>query len=436
MGTSTRQRTVGEPTKRSTPSMATPDARGRDRRSIHSRRWTSWGTRMFLTQAIVLAASFATAGLVAIVVGPPLFHEHLLQIGRQIDPAVLPHIERAFTDAGVASLAAGLVVALVLALFASWYETNRFRQPMEQLTFAASQVSAGDYSARVPKVGFSSELDGVGTAFNDMAHRLDATEETRRRLLSDVAHEVRTPIATLTALLEAVADDITPWNDETQHLLLLQAERLQRIARDLDTVSRAEEDRLTLVREPVATNDLVDLAVSTARGRYLAKGVSLEHQSERVPLEVDPQRIGQILGNLLENALRHTPPGGTVHIEGGRVGDSAIITVSDTGDGLTPGQLDHVFERFYRADVARTRDAAGAGIGLTISRGLAIAHGGSLTATSPGEKMGATFTLSLPAEVTTSSAPRGSTNTQQQSSTDAAVPPNSVSLSHPHGADT
>ena len=111
---------------------------------------------------------------------------------------------------------------------------------------------------------------------------------------------------------------------------------------------------------------------------------------------VDPQRIGQLLGNLLDNSLRHTPPGGNVHVKGRQHGGIAVVTVADTGDGLTPDQLDHVIERFYRADLARTRDAAGAGIGLTISRGLAIAHGGPLTATSPGEKLGATFTLTLP----------------------------------------
>lgn len=392
---------------------------------------------MFLTQAMVLAASFATAGLVAIVVGPPLFHNHLLQIDRRIGSAELPHIERAFTDAGVTSLAVGFLVALALALLASWYETKRLRRPLEHLTTVASQVSAGDYAARVPKAGFSSELDTVGDAFNDMAHRLDATEETRRRLLSDVAHEVRTPIATLTALLEAIADDITPWNDESQHLLLLQAERLQRIARDLDAVSRAEEGRLSLVPEPVEISELVELAATTARSRYLAKGVTLEQQSEQAPVMADPQRIAQVLGNLLDNALRHTPAGGSVLIEGRQHGGVVTVTVTDTGDGLTEDQLDHVFERFYRADLARARDAAGAGIGLTISRGLAIAHGGTLTATSPGEGHGATFTLTLPAAIQAWSEPKEAADITHPR--DSNVPdraPLQSLLGHQQGADT
>lgn len=293
--------------------------------------------------------------------GPPLFHDHLVQSGRRLGAAELPHIERAFTDAGVTSLAIGFLVALVLTLLASWYDHKRLRRPLEQLTVAASHVSTGDYAVRVPKAGFSSELDSVGKAFNDMAYRLDATEETRRRLLADVTHEVRTPIATLTALLEALADDITPWNEVTQHLLLLQAERLQRIARDLDAVSRAEEGRLSLVPEPVDISDLVKLAVATAHSRYQAKGVLLEQRSEQISALVDPQRIGQILGNVLDNALRHTPPGGNVQVNGRRHGGSAVITVTDTGDGLTSEQLAQVFERFYRADLARSRDAAGAG---------------------------------------------------------------------------
>ena len=269
---------------------------------------------MFLTQAMVLVASIAIASLVASVVGPPLFHDHLSQIGRQISDAELPHIERAFIDAGAASLAVGFVVTLVLALLVSWYDTKRLRRPLEQLTSAASRVSTGDYAVRVPTAGFSSELDAVGKAFNDMARRLDATEETRRCLLADVAHEVRTPIATLTALLEALADDITPRNEETQHLLLLQAERLQRIARDLDAVSRAEEGRLSLVAEPVEISDLVKVAVATARNRFLAKGVALEQQTEPIPVMVDPQRIGQLLGTCWRLRMNQTPirlPDGT-----------------------------------------------------------------------------------------------------------------------------
>lgn len=406
---------VDDPTKKPPHGDASPAVGPRARLLGRLSGGMSWGTRMFLTQAMVLVASIATAGLVASIIGPPLFHDHLLQIGRSIGAAELPHIERAFTDAGVASLAVAFMVALVLALLVSWYDTKRLRRPLEQLTSAASHVSTGDYAVRVPRAGFSSELDDVGNAFNDMAHRLDATEEMRRRLLADVAHEVRTPIATLTALLEALADDITPWNEETQHLLLLQAQRLQRIARDLDAVSRAEEGRLSLVPEPVDISDVVKLAVATARSRYQAKGVTLEQQSEQIPALVDPQRIAQILGNLLDNALRHTPPGGNVRVNGRRHGGSAVITVTDTGDGLTPHQLDQVFERFYRADLARTRDAAGAGIGLTISRGLAIAHGGSLTATSPGEELGATFTLTLPMPARTAS---------------------SAALDRRHGADT
>ena len=365
-------------------------------RGLHSRGGMPWGTRTFLTQAMVLVASAATAGLVASVVGPPLFHQHLLQTGHPVDSPELPHIEQAFTDAGVTSLTAGLLVALVLALVVSWHDTNRLRRPLGRLTAAAIRVSAGDYAVRVPGTGSIPELDAVADAFNDMARRLDSTEETRRRLLADVAHEVRTPIATLTAVLEAVADDITPWNEDTQSLLLLQAERLRRIARDIDDVSRAEEGSLTLETQPIEIGELVQHAAAAAGARYEAQGVALEQLGDRALANVDPQRVGQILANLLDNALRHTVAGGRVRIEGRRRDEVAVITVSDTGDGLTADQLDRVFERFYRADLSRARDAAGAGIGLTISRSLAVAHGGSLTAASPGPGHGSTFTLTLP----------------------------------------
>lgn len=366
----------------------------RSRRRAGSGR--SWGTRLFLAQAMVVSASVATAALVASVVGPPLFHEHLLQSGHHPDSPELPHIEQAFTDAGLTSLTVGLLVALVLALAVSWYDTKRLRRPLDRLTSAASRLSAGDYAVRVPSTGSSPELDAVGDAFNRMARRLDTTEETRRRLLADVAHEVRTPIATLTAVLEALADGVTEWNEDTHALLTLQAERLKRIARDLDDVSRAEEGRLALDVQPMGLRDLISDAAALARDRYAAKGITLDLAADRTPIMADPQRVGQILGNLLDNALRHTPPGGRVCVDGSRQGDAAVITVTDTGDGLSPDQLDRVFERFYRADLARSRDAAGAGIGLTISRSLAVAHGGSLTATSPGPGRGACFTLTLP----------------------------------------
>ena len=355
-----------------------------------------WGTRTFLTQALVVAVGVITAALVAMVVGTPLFHEHLQQLGHADGTAEMEHVEQAFLDAGVRSLGIGLIVALALAIGLAWLETKRLRRPLEQLTAAAAQLEAGDYTARVPQTATSPEFNAVADAFNDMASRLDTTETSRRRLLSDVAHELRTPLATLTAELEAIIDDVVPWDHDSQQLLTLQATRLKKIASDLDDVSRAEEGRFTLDTQTQPISDLIEPAVASVATRYEAKGVTLSADSHPGLVAADPQRVGQILGNLLDNALRHTPTGGIVHISARESKDEVVITTTDTGDGLTPDQLAKVFERFYRADTARAHDAGGSGIGLTIARSLALAHGGTLTATSPGPGHGSTFTLHLP----------------------------------------
>ncbi len=364
-----------------------------------------WGTRTFLTQGLVVTVGVLTAALVAMVVGPPLFHEHLQQLGLSDGSAEMGHVEQAFLEAGVRSLGIGLVVALVLAIGLAWLETRRLRRPLEQLTAASALVEAGDYKARVPDTATSPEFAAVADAFNDMASRLDSTETSRRRLLSDVAHELRTPLATLTAELEAVIDDVVPWDHDSQQLLTAQAARLKKIAADLDDVSRAEEGRFTLDTQNQPVRDLIEPAVASVTTRFEAKGVSLIADADPGVVAADPQRVGQILGNLLDNALRHTQTGGTVRVSARELRNELVITVTDTGDGLSPEQLSKVFDRFYRADTARDRDAGGSGIGLTIARSLALAHGGSLTATSPGPGLGSTFTLTLPRSTATAPAP-------------------------------
>lgn len=355
------------------------------------------GTRLFAAQAVALAASVLTAGLVAAVIGPPLFHDHLIESGHEPDSPGIAHVEEAFASASAVSLTVGLLVALVLALAVTWYVTGRIRGPLDTLTDAAQQISAGRYAARVKVTGAGPELATLGDSFNQMAAQLGSVEETRRRLLSDLAHELRTPVATLNAHLEGLADGVTEWNDDTRRILEYQAERLTRLARDLDDVSRAEEGRIDLDVGPHSLTTLVAHALDQVEDRYDAKSVRLARDVEDAEVWVDPQRIAQILGNLLANSLRHTSAGGQVTITGRRGrGDTVAVTVTDTGDGITADQLGHIFERFYRGDTARTRDRAGSGIGLTIARALAEAHRGSLTATSPGLGKGATFTLTLP----------------------------------------
>lgn len=355
------------------------------------------GTRLLLAQALVLIAAVATAGIIAAVVGPPIFHQHMLRADHPPDPSEQMHVEQAYRTASLLSLGIAVAASALFALAVSWYLTRRFQQPLLALTRAASRVSEGHYDTAVPPAGAGSELDDLASAFNTMAEALAHTEDTRRRLLSDLSHELRTPVATLTAYLEGIHDGVTPWNDSTRQVLADQVDRLARLAQDLDAVSRAEEGRLALEPAPLSVGDLVEAAVRAQDDAYGTKGVELAlTRSDDVTLTADRSRLLQVLSNLLDNARRHTPAGGTVTITWQRTHDGVTISARDTGDGIPAAQLPHIFERFYRGDTARDREQQGSGIGLTISRAIAEAHGGQLRAQSDGPGKGSTFTLRLP----------------------------------------
>ncbi len=225
-------------------------------------------------------------------------------------------------------------------------------------------------------------------------------EDTRRRLLTDLAHELRTPIATLAAYHEGLGDGVVDLGPETRAVLTEQTARLTRLADDIEEVSRAEEGRLALHRQPVAVAELVATATDALREPFAGQGVTLTVRRSRALdtlVEVDRTRVGQVLTNLLSNALRHTPAGGTVTVGARREGGEVVLRVTDDGEGIPADQLPHVFERFFRGDGARSRDRSGSGIGLTISRAIVDAHGGSITAASAGPGRGATFSVTLPA---------------------------------------
>ncbi len=372
---------------------------GGDQRARATGRGRGLASRLMFAQVLVLLASVLTAAVVAAFVGPPLFHQHLLEAGHAPNSPELAHIEEAYSDASLVSLGVALVIALACAAAVTWHVTGRMRAPLSALADAAREVSRGHLGARVDASGSGVEFDELGRAFNLMASRLEQTEDTRRRLLSDLAHELRTPIATLTVYCEGLRDGVTTWSADTERVITEQTQRLARLAADLDDVSRAEEGRLALDVSPTPVRDLMWSAVQARREDFAQEGVELvadDAAAARSQVEVDPRRIGQVLDNLLANALRHTPRGGSVRLSALAVGDSVEISVADTGDGIDTDQLLHVFERFYRGDSARDRQRAGSGLGLTISRAIADAHRGSLVADSDGPGQGSTFTLTLP----------------------------------------
>ncbi len=222
-------------------------------------------------QALVLLAGVLTAGLVASLVGPPIFHDHLLQSGHTENSPELAHIEEAYRDASALSLGIALFIALLCAFAVTWLLTRLLRRPLDQLTDAARELSRGHYDRRVPTMGTVTELDALARAFNSMAQRLETVEDTRRRLLSDLAHELRTPIATLTAYHEGIFDGVTELTGDVRDVLTEQTQRLTHLADDITDVSTAEEGRLTLDRQPHTVAELIAAATDSAREHYAAK---------------------------------------------------------------------------------------------------------------------------------------------------------------------
>lgn len=361
--------------------------------------------RLFVAQILVVFTGGVTLGLVAMAIGPATFHDHLRQVSGEVDAETARHVEDAYASASAISLGVALLAALAAALAVSAYVARRLARPVAQLAAAATDVTEGRYESRVDAVGFGSEFDTVAAAFNEMAARLSDVESTRRRLLADLGHELRTPLATIEAYVDAAEDGVTVADEETWEVLRTQTRRMRRLAEDIAAVSRAEEHQLDLHPRRVAAAQLVRDAVAAAQPRYAASGVRLHERiiGDAGEVEADTERLGQVLGNLLDNALRHTPPGGSVTVAAGRTPGGVQFTVTDTGAGIAAEHLPHVFERFYRVDRARARDRAasgadtgGAGIGLAIARAIVAGHNGRITATSGGPGTGASFTVTLP----------------------------------------
>lgn len=354
--------------------------------------------RLLLAQALVLIASGLTTWLVALMVGPPLFRHHLHQAGVAQNSNEQYHAEQAFQHATALSIAVAITVAAVTAFVVTAYLSRRLQRSVTELAEATSAVAEGQYDIRVSSPRLGDEFDGLTVAFNRMAERLQAVESTRRQLFSDLAHEIRTPVSVLEAYLEAIEDGVKTLDPPTMSILREQTGRLVRFSADAAALAQAEEAHVAISPQWVDAGALVDAVSAAVADRYGAKHVSLDIQAPAAGwLWADDQRLSQVLSNLLDNALRHTPAGGHVTLAAIRKGDDVTFVVTDDGDGIAAEHLPHVFERFYRADSARDRRRGGSGIGLAIAQALTEAHGGHITVASRGAGFGTTFTVALPA---------------------------------------
>lgn len=356
--------------------------------------------RLLTAQILVIITMALTVIVVADLLGPPMFRTHL----HMADPqpgALQEHAQAAFVSAGLSAVLVGLAVACLGALMITVVVAKRLGRALTALTHAAQRVAAGDYSTPVQVSSTAREFDAVAGSFNAMAARLDRTETIRRRLLTDLSHELRTPIAAIAAVAEGLEDEVIEADQATVAMLRLQTQRLARLATDLKDISAAEEGQLGLQLQAQPLLPLVQAAVDTAQPSADKAGVRLRLETvcgreAQVCGEVDATRIGQVMDNLLRNAVHHTPPGGHVLVRLHCEDDHAVITVSDDGHGIDAADLPHVFQRFYRAQTRRHDQGEGTGLGLSISAAIATAHRGALTADSQGLGQGASFHLRLP----------------------------------------
>jgi len=285
-----------------------------------------------------------------------------------------------------------VAIAVWICMFVmSSVALRRVGGPVGDIVDAAHRVADGDYSARIVPGG-PRFVRAVAGAFNTMAGRLQAQDRQRRELMADIAHELRTPLAVIQGRLEGLLDGVYARDEEHLAGVLEETRVLARLVEDLRTLANAETGVLTLQKEPTDLSMLIRDVVNTFSGETSGRGIGVQvHLPADLPLlTIDPLRVREVLVNLLSNALRFTPPGGVVSIDG-RLDDGAVaVAVRDSGPGIAPEDLPKIFDRFYKGKASR-----GSGLGLTIARNLVTAHGGSIRAESA-PNAGTTLRFTLP----------------------------------------
>ena len=386
------------------------------------RRRLTW--KLFFSYLVVVLVGAVVLATTAELVIPNAFERHMvgmmgeggmgMMMDRQMEDDLFTSFRAAVSEALTRATLAAVIAAVAVSLFVS----RQVVAPIQAMREASQHIADGHYEERVHIPGDPSEADELGQlalSFNRMAAKLAQTENMRRQLIGDVAHELRTPLTTIKGSMEGLMDGVLPPTPEVFQEIYREADRLQRLVADLQELSRVEARAYELNPAPARLGELIARVAARLEPQFASKGVALETSipPDLPPALIDEDRITQVLTNLIGNALQYTPSGGKVHIQCSlidkplpahitpqgevRADRWILVSVRDTGIGIPPEHLPHIFDRFYRVDKSRSRVSGGSGIGLTIAKHLVEAHGGYIWAESEGAGKGSTFSFVLPA---------------------------------------
>ncbi|MDR7071056.1 sensor histidine kinase [Fictibacillus barbaricus] len=335
------------------------------------------GLHARLSIVLILAASsiLVIAGLIIMIE----VHHHFMMFQKDVPEfkSIRPltiHFERAL----LGSILWTSIGAIILVCFISFFVARNLSKPLVEMRKAAEKMASGGLDVRVKTIG-NDELNELGYSLNQLASKLQFQETSRKTMTSDIAHELRTPLATIKSHLEAFEDGIFQPTEERIHSLKEEIDRLILLVQDLEHLTAMESPQFILDRKKVNLSEIMSKSMDTISGAYIQKGVKLEKDYRSfIGMNLDAKRITQVFINLFSNALKYTPTGGKVMVSAAEEKDSVLISVRDTGTGFPKEDVKQVFERFYRSEKSRNRDYGGSGIGLAIAKKIIEAHEGQI----------------------------------------------------------
>lgn len=360
--------------------------------------------KLFVSYLVVVMVGLIVLSIVTVFVAPVNFSQQMTHMrgnrygmGSQHMNELDAEIETSFRNAINNALVISGLAASLAAVGVSWFVSQRLIQPIRSLVTLSHQIADGHYEQRL-HLNSRDEVAELVESFNRMAASLANTESMRVRLLGDVSHELKTPLAGIKGYMEGLQDGVLPATPETFQLVHREADRLQRLVQDLQELSRVEAGQTQVEFTACKPHEIIAPVVDRMRPQFYEKDITLTVAvSDDLPaVRADPDRIAQVLTNLLGNALQYSAFGGEVHVRVSREQDTLRFVVTDTGIGIAPHDLDHIFERFYRVDKSRSRSSGGSGIGLTVAKHLVEVQDGSMRATSEGIGKGSEFSFTLP----------------------------------------